>query len=164
MAFYCSYLSRSALWLASRQSVEINFVSSEASWNFLMVLALSLEPALPTMGAFCSWAVSPLWTYFQSRVIIAGTTPQDEYLIPNRICLDFQISPYWDLLQTASQQLDLHQRELCFLVPGESAASSKYDRCSEYKTTLKKVTNYLPLFSFFNIFQFFFRVYTCMCV
>ena len=70
------------------------------------------------MGAFCSRAVSPLWTYFQSRVIIAGTAPQDENLIPNRICLDSWISPHWDLLQkTAGPLLDPHHGKLCCLLP-----------------------------------------------
>lgn len=88
------------------QSEETNFVSSEVSWNLLMGLVLSLEPPL-TMGAFCSWAASPLWTYFQGRVIMEGTVPQDEDLIPNRICLDSWISPSRDLLQTGSQWLSL---------------------------------------------------------
>lgn len=97
----------------SLQSEKTNFLSSKASWNLLMVLVLSLEPA-HIMGASCSQAVSPLWTYFQRRVIIAGTTPQDEYLIPNRICLDSWISSYWDLLRPTSLQLDLHPGKLFF--------------------------------------------------
>lgn len=102
--FFLNCLVCFTLRLTSLQSVEINFVCLwEASGNLLMVPVLSSEPA-PAVGAFCTCVVSPLWTYFQSRVIIAGTVPEDEQLIPNRITLDSRISPHWGGVSAASQR------------------------------------------------------------
>lgn len=132
----------------STSAVGENKLCVLAIWNLLIVLVLSLEPA-HIMGASCTQAASLLWTYFQSRVIIVGTTPQDEYLIPNRVCLDSQISPCWDLLHTPSPQKDCHQGKLCFLIPWWICSFWKYDTCSEYKNTFRKVINFPSFLSFF---------------
>lgn len=110
------------------------------------------------MGAFCSRAVSPLWTYFQSRVIIAGTAPQDENLIPNRICLDSWISPHWDLLQkTAGPLLDPHHGKLCCLLP----LVNLQPLLSKFEILPKTVTKYVSLFWFWSYISF---VFLCVCV
>lgn len=58
-----------------------------------MVLVRVLGSLLVVWALLVAGPRVPYELIFRAGVIIAGTTPQDQYLIPNRICLDSRISP-----------------------------------------------------------------------